>query len=55
MNKTFYTPQEYADIAGVDRRTVYRWIKEGRIQAEKPFGGKVYIPEVEVPTFLRDK
>lgn len=33
--KEYYTIQEYADLLRVDRRTISRAIKEGRIQALK--------------------
>jgi len=32
---TLYTPQEVADSLKVDVRTVYRWIREGRLRAVK--------------------
>jgi excisionase family DNA binding protein len=35
MNMEYYTPQEVADKLKVDIRTVYRWIREGRLKAAK--------------------
>lgn len=31
----YFTPQEVASKIKVDIRTVYRWIREGRLQAVK--------------------
>lgn len=35
MEKEFYTARKFAEKIGVKRQTVYKWIKEGRLQAEK--------------------
>jgi len=52
----FYTPKEVAEMCGVSLITVYNWIKKGRIRAES-LGKKYkkYIPETEIPTFLRER
>ena len=34
-HKAFYTPLEVADFFGVTSRTVYSWIRAGRIKAVK--------------------
>lgn len=44
--KDYYTPQEVADLMGVKVLSVYRWIKEGRIQAAKL--GQYHIPREEL-------
>jgi excisionase family DNA binding protein len=50
----FYTPQEVADICGVNRITIYRWIEAGKIEAKTMgFKQRKYIAEVDVPTFIR--
>jgi len=39
LKKTYYTPQEIADIAGVSRQTVVKWIECGRLDASMTPGG----------------
>lgn len=36
--KKLYTPQEIADLLKVDLRTVYRWLREGKLQGHKVGG-----------------
>ncbi|OYT30795.1 MAG: hypothetical protein B6U94_05345 [Thermofilum sp. ex4484_79] len=43
---------EVARILGVDRHTVVKWIKEGRIRAVKLPSGRYRIPESEVKKIL---
>ena len=53
MNLTpLYTPQEVADLWKVTRRTVYEWIKTGKIKACK-IGDTVRISESELLAFIR--
>lgn len=33
--RKMYTPQEVADILGIDRRTIYRWLDDGKVRATK--------------------
>ncbi len=40
--KRWYSPGEIARVLGVTRRTVTRWIREGKLQAEHPHGYKRY-------------
>ena len=47
-----YTPQEVADLWKVTRRTVYEWIKTGKIKACK-IGDTVRISESELLAFIR--
>jgi excisionase family DNA binding protein len=42
IKEVFYTLQEAADLLGVDRNTVWRWIKKGKLHAQKA-GGVVFI------------
>ena len=49
-----YTPQEVADTLKVDLRTVYRWIKEGRLAAVKA-GVQWRISEENLKDFLAQK
>ena len=39
---------EVAEILGVDRHTVVKWIKEGKIRAIKLSSGRYRVPEGEV-------
>jgi len=43
---------EVAEILGVDRHTVVKWIKEGKIRAIKLPSGRYRIPESEVRKIL---
>ncbi len=43
---------EVAEILGVDRHTVVKWIKEGKIRAVKLPSGRYRIPESEVRKIL---
>lgn len=47
-----YTPQEVAALWKVTRRTVYEWVKAGRIKAFR-IGDTVRIPESEMVAFLK--
>lgn len=49
-----YTPQEIADSLKVDLRTVYRWIREGKLAALKA-GSQWRITETALESFLKDK
>jgi len=43
---------EVAELLGVDRHTVVKWIKEGKIRAVKLPSGRYRIPESEVRKIL---
>jgi putative molybdopterin biosynthesis protein len=47
-----YTPQEVADLWKVTRRTVYEWIKDGRLKACK-IGDTVRIAEADLKAFVQ--
>jgi len=38
LKKDIYTLKELEEILGVSQRTLYRYIKEGKLPAVKPFG-----------------
>ena len=42
ITEEFYTLQETANILGVNRLTIWRWVKTGKIAAQKA-GGVVFI------------
>jgi len=46
---------EVAEILGVDRHTVVKWIKEGNIKAVKLPSGRYRIPESEVKKILEGR
>ena len=46
---------EVAEILGVDRHTVVKWTKEGKIRAVKLPSGRYRIPEGEVRKILEGK
>ncbi len=55
-DKSFYTVQEYCKIVGLNRNTVYKWIKNGHLDAmQKGKGGRFLIPKHEIPTYIRNQ
>lgn len=53
MPKLFYSTSEVADLFGVNRVTIYRWVKEGKIGAYQ-IGKRNKIPEAEVARLLEE-
>lgn len=51
-DEEFFTPEEVADRFKVTRRTIYRWIKEGRLQSVK-VGDLVRITKSALEEFLK--
>jgi len=52
--KQYVTPSEYAKIVGRDRRTVYKWIREGIIEKHQLRSKhRIYIHKSDIPAFLR--
>jgi excisionase family DNA binding protein len=49
--KISYTVSEFADLVGVTRQTVHRWINLGTIKTVELSGGWRRIPESEVKRF----
>lgn len=52
MEKRFYSTTEVADIFRVNRVTIYRWIKEGKIDAYE-IGKHFKVPEKEIRRLVR--
>lgn len=53
----FLTPQQMADVAGLKRVTIYKWIERGWIHANRgSLGAKstLYIPMEEANRVLRE-
>lgn len=50
----FYTAQEATDILGINRITIWRWIKEGKLESQK-IGGVVLIPKWQVDLLKTNK
>ncbi|MDP3793770.1 MAG: helix-turn-helix domain-containing protein [Candidatus Uhrbacteria bacterium] len=46
--KKIFSIKEVADLLGVDRVTVYRWVKSGKVKAEM-IGGAYVISVVDLP------
>ena len=46
----YLTPQQVADLLGVDRTTVYQWLRSGELQALR-FGHRWRIKPEDVETF----
>jgi len=53
MSKLFYSTSEVAVLFGMNRVTIYRWVKEGKIGAYK-IGRRHKIPVSEVVRLLRE-
>ncbi len=47
-----YTPEDIAEILHVSRRTVYRYLKDGRLSASQPSGKLWRITEDDLRAFL---
>jgi len=53
--KEYYTVKETAKLLNVKPNTIYRWIKEGRLEAtQKVFKGAIRIHYLEIPTNTRE-
>jgi len=48
----YYTPQEVADSLKINLRTIYRWIREGKLNAVK-VGELWRIPESALQEFIK--
>jgi excisionase family DNA binding protein len=51
VDEQLYTPQEVADYLKVDVRTVYRWLREGKMNAIR-FQREYRIGESDLRDFL---
>ena len=51
VDEQLYTPQEVADFLKVDVRTVYRWLREGEMNAIR-FQREYRIAESDLRDFL---
>lgn len=49
------TPGEVAALFRVDRKTVTRWAKAGKLRSFKTPGGHTRIPEADVQALLTDR
>jgi excisionase family DNA binding protein len=52
--ENYYTPQEIAERLKIDIRTLYRWIREGRLKAVK-IGHFWRVAESELKRFLQSE
>lgn len=50
----FYTEGQVAEVLGINRLTVWRWIKEGRFDIQR-VGREVLIPRWEVELLKMEK
>jgi excisionase family DNA binding protein len=54
--REFYKLSEVCEILGTSRRTVLRWIYEGKLKAIKLGGGRVWrVRESELRRFMRQE
>lgn len=54
MSIILYTTKEVSEILKIDRRNVYRYVKDGRLKASK-IGGEWRILEDDLKTFINHK
>jgi excisionase family DNA binding protein len=54
VDEQLYTPQEVADYLKVDVRTVYRWVREGEMNAIR-FQREYRISESDLRDFLEQR
>src|SRR5437763_12798694 len=55
ITKDYLTPQQVAELYHVSESSVYRWIKEGWIEADKILGPKAKIGRYRIsPLFLEE-
>jgi len=54
MKDKCYTIKEFCKLAKISSRTLYRWIKNKKIEAFK-MGSLWRIPYYELPSFLRQE
>lgn len=54
ITKHFYTLQETADLLGLNRLTIRRWIDSGKLEAQRA-GGVVFIDKHYVDDLLGSK
>jgi excisionase family DNA binding protein len=52
VDEQLYTPQEVADYLKVDVRTVYRWLREGEMNAIR-FQREYRVAESDLRDFLK--
>ncbi|MHC5039149.1 MAG: helix-turn-helix domain-containing protein [Planctomycetota bacterium] len=53
MENSTYTSGEVAQMCGVSKTTVVRWIREGRIAAYLTPGGHRRVPAIALHTFMK--
>jgi excisionase family DNA binding protein len=51
--KSWYTISELADQIGMSRKTVWAWVRDGKLKSER-YGAQHRINECEWQTFLAD-
>ena len=52
LNKRFFRPDEVARFLALSRRTIYRMMRDGRIQGVKPAAGPWRIPRESLAGLL---
>jgi len=50
-----YTLTQLSKLAGVTRQRVYQWIKEGKIETTDIDGFHIFVDEVDIPIFIRER
>lgn len=54
--KDFYSVKEFCELIGIDRSTLYRWIKAGKIEyIQSTPNGKISIPATVIQELTRRK
>jgi Helix-turn-helix domain len=52
MGKDFVTTEEVSEVAGVNRNSLYEWVREGLLPAPNTTGGRGIIAKWPLPTLV---
>jgi excisionase family DNA binding protein len=55
ITKDYLTPQQVAELCHVSESAVYRWIKEGWIEADKVYGKNAKVARYHISPLLLDE
>lgn len=47
-----YSVNEFADLVGVDRKTLYNWDRSGKLVADREISGKKFYTDEHIKTMM---
>ena len=53
IQEQFLSPRQAAERLGLQTVTIYRWIKVGRIKAQRLLNGQLRIESLQIEKFLK--